>query len=111
MKQSKETVPELSPRRATLVEIATSVFTRYGFKKTSMDDVARAAGLSRQGLYLHFANKEELFKQAVLHIIAAIRAACRAALAREDVTIEERLLATFEAVHGLAIGHPALEHM
>ena len=31
---------------------------RYGFKKTSMDDVAQAAGVSRQGLYLYFDTKE-----------------------------------------------------
>src|SRR5258708_36742368 len=49
-------------RRLAILEAATPVFLRYGYKKTSMDDLARAAGLSRQGLYLHFENKEALFK-------------------------------------------------
>ena len=45
------------PRRSRLLEAALGVFLRYGYKKTSMDEVARAADLSRQGLYLHFATK------------------------------------------------------
>src|SRR6266536_3276740 len=92
MKQSKETVPELSPRRATLVEIATGVFTRYGFKKTSMDDVARAAGLSRAGLYLHFANKTELFRAVATEFATRMRRDSREALDRTDARLESRLL-------------------
>jgi AcrR family transcriptional regulator len=98
-------------RRLAILEAATGVFLRYGFKKTSMDDLARAAGLSRQGLYLHFATKEALFKDAVLHLVTSLRAAVRAALAREDLEVEERLLAAFEAAHAHMIGQPGAEHM
>jgi AcrR family transcriptional regulator len=98
-------------RRATILDAATSVFLRYGYKKTSMDDLARAAGLSRQGLYLQFPSKDALFKAAVLNVIAASRAAGQAALAQTDLKIEERLLNAFEAVHGHVIGKPGSEHM
>ena len=98
-------------RRAAILEAAASVFLRYGFKKTSMDDLARAAGLSRQGLYLHFPTKEALFKEAVQNLIAATRAAVRAALAREELDVEERILGAFEAAHAQAIGLPASGHM
>ena len=37
------------------------LFLRFGYRKTSMDDIARAAGVSRQALYLWFPNKEALF--------------------------------------------------
>lgn len=98
-------------RRAAILDAATGVFLRYGFKKTSMDDLARAAGISRQGLYLHFATKEALFKEGVLRLVATTREAGRAALAREDVDVEERLLGAFEAVHGFSVGQAAAEHM
>jgi AcrR family transcriptional regulator len=98
-------------RRAAILEAATGVFLRYGFKKTSMDDLARAAGLSRQGLYLHFATKEVLFKEGVLQLVATTRAASRAALAREELDVEERLLGAFEAAHGHTVGEPGAEHM
>lgn len=106
-----ETEAPTAARRAAILEAATGVFLRYGFKKTSMDDLARAAGLSRQGLYLHFATKDALFKEAVLQLIATTRAAGRAALGRDALDVEERLLGAFEAVHGHAIGQPGAEHM
>lgn len=99
-------------RRAAILESATSVFLRYGFKKTSMDDLARAAGLSRQGLYLHYPTKDALFKAAVAHLIEASRTAARTALAGDGAEdLEDRLLAAFIAIHGHAIGQPGAEHM
>ena len=98
-------------RRVAILEAAAGVFLRYGFKKTSMDDLARAAGLSRQGLYLSFTTKEALFKEALSHLIATIRAASRAAIAREDLDVEERLLGAFACAHGQTIGQAGAEHM
>jgi len=97
-------------RRAAILAAATRVFLRYGFKKTSMDDLSRAAGLSRQGLYLHFPTKEALFKDAVSSLIATMRAEFHDALAKEDVGIEERLVTAFEDAHAHAIDAGA-EHM
>lgn len=84
-------------RVAAIIQAAEDVFLRYGFKKTSMDDLARAAGLSRQGLYLYFRTKEDLFKETVTHVLGRMRAAHRQALARKDLEIEERLLEAFSA--------------
>jgi AcrR family transcriptional regulator len=97
-------------RRAAILDAAKAVFLRYGFKKTSMDDLARAAGLSRQGLYLHYKAKDALFKAAVIHLVETSRTAARAALAGDE-DIEARLLAGFAAMHGHAIGQPGAEHM
>lgn len=47
---------------AQILDAALPVFVRYGFKKTSMADIAQAAGISRASLYLSFSNKEELFR-------------------------------------------------
>src|SRR5882762_5206644 len=93
-------------RRVAILEAATPVFLRFGFKKTSMDDLARAAGLSRQGLYLHFPTKESLFKEGLQRIVETTRAAAKAALAREDQSVDARILGAFEAMHGHAIGQP-----
>ncbi|NOX41960.1 MAG: TetR/AcrR family transcriptional regulator [Alphaproteobacteria bacterium] len=41
------------------------VFIRYGFKKTSMADISRAAGLSRQSIYNRFGSKEAVFEWVV----------------------------------------------
>src|SRR4030088_3155816 len=59
-----------SAQREAILVAATAAFLRYGFKKTSMDDVARAAGVSRQGLYLYFDTKDLLFREALQHLVS-----------------------------------------
>lgn len=102
----------VTDRRALILEAAIGVFLRYGFRKTSMDDLARAAGISRQGLYLHFPSKDELFKQAATWLSQQSLDALRAALAREELPIEERLIGAFAALHAQSDGSQmSLEHM
>ncbi len=87
------------------------MFLRYGFKKTSMDDLARAAGLSRQGLYLHFKTKEALFKAAFERVLLQIRVAVRAALTRSAASLEDRLVSAFEAGHGHVFTSSKSDHL
>ncbi len=47
-------------------EAAAALFLEKGYQGTSMDDVAAAAKISKQTIYTHFANKEELFADLVL---------------------------------------------
>jgi AcrR family transcriptional regulator len=49
-------------KRGTILSAAYDVFINYGFRKTSMDDIARAAGMSRPALYQVFRNKTEIFR-------------------------------------------------
>jgi len=98
-------------RRDAILDAAKAVFLRYGFKKTSMDDLARAAALSRQGLYLYFQTKEALFKAALERLLTQLRAAGHEALEREDRDVEDRLLTAFEAFHGNAVETAAHGHM
>lgn len=53
-------------RRQRLLRSAGALFSRWGFDKTSMDEIAREAGISKGTVYLEFPNKDALFK-AVLH--------------------------------------------
>lgn len=102
---------ELAARRHNLLDAAVATFLRYGLKKTSMDDVASAAGLSRQGLYLHFSTKEALFRAAVEHLIEGTSGAARAALAG-DADLVDAIVDAFTALHGIHFTAPiAAEHM
>ena len=49
----------LDPKRAHVLGCATKVFLAYGFARTTMDDIARAAEMSRPALYLLFKNTRE----------------------------------------------------
>jgi len=91
-------------RREALLEAAVGVFARYGFRKTSMDEVARAAGVSRQGLYLLFADKEELFRKALTHKLTRQLSAAVGALSRTGDPLQGRLIAACDEWAGQFIG-------
>jgi AcrR family transcriptional regulator len=65
-----------------------------------MDDVARAAGVSRQGLYLLFSNKEELFRRALDHSLSSQLSAALAVLSENNNSLEVRLIAACEEWSG-----------
>ena len=91
-------------RRRALLEAAIAVFARFGFRKASMEDVARAAGVSRQGLYLVFSNKEELFRRALDHSLGSQLNAALAVLSEGRSALEERLIAACDEWSGRFIG-------
>jgi len=92
------------PRRCRLLDAALGVFTRYGFRKTSMDEVARAADLSRQGLYLHFATKEDLFRATVERALETSLAAASARLRDPGLSLEAQLVGAFDEWVGRYVG-------
>ena len=52
-------------KRRQIVEGARSIFLAQGFDAASMNDIARAAGVSKGTLYVYFDNKEQLFQAIV----------------------------------------------
>ena len=91
-------------RRQALLEAAIAVFMRFGYRKTSMEEVARAAHISRQGLYLHFADKEDLFRAAVRHALEGSLRAATEAVRDRSLSLEEKLVRAFEAWTGRYVG-------
>jgi AcrR family transcriptional regulator len=91
-------------RQLGVLDAAVGVFARYGFRKASMEEVARAAGVSRQGLYLQFANKEELFRRALEHCLNTQLTDALTALARIEDGLESRLIAACDAWSGRFVG-------
>jgi len=89
--------PAPDDRRDSILAAAIGVFARYGFKKTSVEDVARAAGISKQGLYLHFASKEELFVACLKKYLVENHAAMEELMFREDAPLFVRLVDAFDS--------------
>lgn len=54
-----------SKTKTQLIEAARIVFSRFGYRKTTMDDIALAAGKGKSSLYYYFKNKEEVFEAVV----------------------------------------------
>ena len=60
---------ESDTKKGLILNAAFAQFGRYGFRKTSMDDIAREADISRASIYSYFENKEEILRElsAALH--------------------------------------------
>jgi AcrR family transcriptional regulator len=51
--------------KESILSVADKLFSRFGFHKTSMDEIAKIARKAKGSLYYHFASKEDLFKEVV----------------------------------------------
>jgi AcrR family transcriptional regulator len=58
-------LPDIDEKRGRILNAALSVFALYGFKRASMEDVAKTAGMSRAAIYQHFRNKEDILVHGV----------------------------------------------
>lgn len=48
-----------------ILNAAKNLFTNYGFKKVSMDEIASEAGVTKKTVYTYFSSKEELLKYCI----------------------------------------------
>lgn len=60
---------------------ARDIFMRYGFRKTTIEDIGRACGLGKAALYHYYSSKEELFAEVVRVECETVQAQIRAAVA------------------------------
>lgn len=74
-----------------IIESARKLFKKYGFKKVSMDEIARDAGVTKRTVYMHFANKEELFNYFVEEQIQNMKSIVE--------EIENKNLDFFDGIH------------
>jgi AcrR family transcriptional regulator len=96
----QDTQPNLDdPKVSAILYAAFDAFRMYGFRRTSMEDIARGAGMSRAALYLHFKNKDDIFRSRVSAYYAQAVEAARAAL-EQTGSPEEILLGAFTAQSG-----------
>lgn len=91
-------------RRAAVLDAALLTFARFGYRRTSMDQIARDADISRPGLYFLFASKQALFREAVERSLQQDLAAAEAALVASDGSVQERLLRAFDHWTGRYVG-------
>ena len=96
--------PSDNAREERLLAAALQVFGRYGFRKASMDEIARSADISRQGLYLRFASKDALFRAAVRHELDTALGEVSRCLDEEGVGLERRVVAALDAWLGRYVG-------
>src|SRR6185503_4523020 len=100
-------------KKECILTAAARAFSRFGFKKTSVDEIAKHAGVAKGTVYLAAESKEDLFYQAVHRELREYIAACAKLLdprqvAHELVQTMVRgsflLLEQYPLVKGLMLG-------
>ena len=74
---------------AAALDQAMEVFWDRGYAATSMDDLVKATGVSRYGIYGTFGNKRELFRAALAHYAQAQQQSVMAPLLKPDAGLPE----------------------
>jgi len=87
-----------------VLRAAEPVFVRYGFARTTMGDIAKAARMSRPALYLQFQDKEAIFTRVIENMDARALTSIRTAVAK-IAPLDEKLLyaCTDWGMHGVEL--------
>ena len=56
-----------------IMAAAISLFAKYGYKKTTIDDIARVLRMAKSNIYRYFVGKEDLYHQSVSSVLDAWR--------------------------------------
>jgi len=78
-------------RKRAIIEAATKSFSAFGYKATTMDQVAKLANVGKGTIYTFFKNKEELFGEIISNLITEMKQAA-------ETTIDPNI-SFFENVH------------
>src|SRR5213594_715730 len=55
--------------REGILDATDRLLGRLGYQKTTIDDLAREAGIARRTIYLHFPSKEEIFLASIDRVV------------------------------------------
>jgi AcrR family transcriptional regulator len=99
MARAATTRRDADGKREAILGAALELFGRYGYRRTSIDDIARAAGVAKGTVYLYVENKEVLFRTLSQAMLDGVLERARAALATQG-GIAGRLTAVLEAKFG-----------
>jgi AcrR family transcriptional regulator len=76
-------------RRAAILDAALRVFGQYGYRRTTMDDIASEAEIGKGTIYLSFASKEEVFQALSQRLVQRMLADAEAARRRPGATADK----------------------
>ncbi|MCU0456145.1 MAG: TetR/AcrR family transcriptional regulator [Bacteroidales bacterium] len=75
--------------REKVIIAAGQIFSRYGFRKTTMDEIARELKMGKSSIYYYFESKEEIFESVVLYEANILRNELTAAIKSVESPVEK----------------------
>ena len=99
-------------RADQILEAATTLLLRWGYRRLTMEDIAQAAGIGTGTLYLHWKTKTALFETVLLREVLAVWAELDQRLVADPGTaVLHRLLATLlTTIHGRPLARALFTH-
>lgn len=94
-------------RKKWILEAASKSFALFGYKATTMDQVAKIAGVGKGTIYTFFANKEELFDAIMDEVIQEMKGIADLAV-REEYTFSEKLQRALDEILRFRSNHELL---
>jgi AcrR family transcriptional regulator len=91
--------PAGADKRVIIIDAALDLFRPNGYRRTAMEDIARAANVAKGTLYLYFKSKDELF-EALARLLAARVQADLDAAAKRELPLHAKVLALLDAKLG-----------
>lgn len=95
---------EYDPTEKHILDAALGLFLKQGIKRTSVDDIAHAAGLTRVTIYRHFPSREQLIEAAFRELLAPLRRAAAWVERTPDADIDAVLDSVVEGLAYLPPG-------
>ncbi|MCA1629021.1 MAG: TetR/AcrR family transcriptional regulator [Acidobacteria bacterium] len=79
--------------RDAILDATDRLLARYGYRKMTIEDIAREVGIGKGSVYLHFASKEEIVLSRVDRLVERLKERLRALAASDaDAAIRLRLM-------------------
>jgi AcrR family transcriptional regulator len=75
--------------RKKIIITAGEIFSHYGFKKTTMDEIAKALKMGKSSIYYYFSSKEEIFEAVVMYEANVLRNELTTAIKAVESPIEK----------------------
>jgi len=75
---------DVEKTKSEIVEVARDIFARFGFKKTTMEEIAKAMKKAKSSLYYYFKSKEEVFSMVIEQEANVLREKIEKAISQEN---------------------------
>ncbi|MFD2827211.1 TetR/AcrR family transcriptional regulator [Leeuwenhoekiella polynyae] len=85
----------MTEKEERILNASKEIFLKFGYTKTTMNDIAEAVGISRPGLYLIYPKKEEIFKALILKLSKELSAEVK----KRNAKVKEPLLKLREVLN------------
>jgi len=99
--------------RETILKIAQDIFSKYGYKKTTLDDIANAVRKGKSSLYYYFDSKDALFQAVIQKEVNILRKELEIVINRNTDPVSklrDYMLTKLTTFRGLANFYHALEN-